>query len=131
MPSKADQDEQQTWLLQRAAADYTSFVTSTGQLALSLGPDITIDHRQPEAADIVVQQYAKQLGHALQQRTDSTVALADVKQVLDGLGLASVAWQSQEAANRSCCPCEGELRATCGCCCSGWQPVLHSSTDQW
>ncbi len=98
MPSNADQDQQQSWILQKAAADYTSFVASTAQLALSVCPDITVDHLQPEAADVIVEQYAKQLGHSLQQWTDSTVALANTKQVLDGLGLASVAWQSQEAA---------------------------------
>jgi len=98
MPSNADQDQQQSWILEKAAADYTSFVASTAQLALSICPDITVDHLQPEAADVIVEQYAKQLGHSLQQWTDSTVALANIKQVLDGLVLASVAWQSQEAA---------------------------------
>lgn len=98
MPSNANQDQQQSWILQKAAADYTAFVASTAQLALSICPDITVDHLQPEAAGVVVEQYAKQLGHSLQQWTDSTVALANIKQMLDGLGLASVAWHSQEAA---------------------------------
>ena len=93
MPSKADQDQQQSWI----RPDYTSFVASTAQPALSICPDIMIDHLQLEVADILVEQYAKQLGHSLQQWTDSTGALADIKQVLDGLGLAS-AWQSQDAA---------------------------------
>ncbi|DBB12113.1 TPA: hypothetical protein ACH3X3_006224 [Trebouxia sp. C0006] len=98
MPSNANQDQQQSWILQKAAADYTAFVASTAQLALSICPDITVDHLQPEAAGVVVEQYAKQLDHSLQQWTDSTVALANIKQMLDGLGLASVAWYSQEAA---------------------------------
>ncbi|DBB04013.1 TPA: hypothetical protein ACH3X1_013074 [Trebouxia sp. C0004] len=98
MPSNANQDQQQSWILQKAAADYTAFVASTAQLALSICPDITVDHMQPEAAGVIVEQYAKQLGHSLQQWTDSTVALANIKQLLDGLGLASVAWHSQEAA---------------------------------
>ncbi|DBA79819.1 TPA: hypothetical protein ACH3X1_008479 [Trebouxia sp. C0004] len=92
MPSNANQDQQQSWILQKAAADYTAFVASTAQLALSICPDITVDHMQPEAAGVIVEQYAKQLGHSLQQWTDSTVPLANIK------GLASVAWHSQEAA---------------------------------
>ncbi|DBA98137.1 TPA: hypothetical protein ACH3X1_014756 [Trebouxia sp. C0004] len=51
--------------------------------------------------DLRIRRYGllvQQLGHSWQQWTDSTVALANIKQVLDGLGLASVAWQSQEAA---------------------------------
>lgn len=98
MPSNANQDQQQSWILQKAAADYTAFVASTAQLALSICPDMTDDHLQPEAAGMIVEQFAKQLGHSLQQWTDSTVALANIKQVLDGLGLASVEWRSQEAA---------------------------------
>ena len=97
MPSNANSDQQQSWILQKAAADYTAFVANTAQLALLICPDITVDHLQPEAAGIIVEQYAK-LGHSLQQWTDSTVALANIKQVLDGLGLASAAWHSQEAA---------------------------------
>ncbi|DBA74028.1 TPA: hypothetical protein ACH3X1_010848 [Trebouxia sp. C0004] len=89
MPSSANQDQRQSWILQKAAADYTAFIPST---------DITVDHLQCEAAGIIFEQYAKQLGHSLQQWTDSTVALANIKEVLDGLGRASVAWQSQEAA---------------------------------
>ena len=86
MPSNANQDQQQSWILQKAAADYTAFVASTAQLALLICPGSTVDHLQPEAAGIIiVEQYAKQLGHSLQQWTDSTVALANIKQVLDGL----------------------------------------------
>ena len=82
MPSNASQDQQQSWILQKAAADYTAFVASTAQLALVICPDITVDHLQPEAAGVIIEQYAKQLGHLLQQWTDSTVALANLKQVL-------------------------------------------------
>ncbi len=64
MPSNANQDQQQSWILQKAAADYTAFVASTAQLALSICPDITVDHLQPEAAGVIVEQYAKQLGHS-------------------------------------------------------------------
>ena len=44
MPSNADQDQQRSWIIQKAAADYTTFVASTAQLALSICPDIAIDH---------------------------------------------------------------------------------------
>ncbi|DBB01350.1 TPA: hypothetical protein ACH3X1_013673 [Trebouxia sp. C0004] len=63
MPSNADQDQQQSWILQKAAANFTSFVASTTQLALSICPDIVVGHLQPEAADVIVEQYVKQLGH--------------------------------------------------------------------
>ncbi len=61
MPSNADQDQQQSWILQKAAADYTSCVASTTQLALSICPDIIVDHLQPEPADVIVEQDVKQL----------------------------------------------------------------------
>ena len=44
MPSNANPNQQQSWILQKAAADYTAFVASTAQLALSICPDITVDH---------------------------------------------------------------------------------------
>ncbi|DBA77858.1 TPA: hypothetical protein ACH3X1_009212 [Trebouxia sp. C0004] len=58
MPSSANQDQQQSWILQKAAADYTAFVACTAQLALSVCADITVNHLQCEAAGVIVEQYA-------------------------------------------------------------------------